>query len=85
MSQIQLLSDSNFEPFTDDDVQKDINDEDVIRVKENVRNERARRQQRLQIEKAMGCHEEATVSGKEAALLDELGDHYEDSDDTLYI
>jgi len=36
------LSDPDFEPFTDDDVQSEINDEDILRVKENVTNDKTK-------------------------------------------
>jgi len=66
------LSDSGFEPFTNDDVQSNSDDEDITMVKENVRNEKVRRQKQPQIEKVVGCHEEAGRSGK-GGFIEELG------------
>jgi len=57
------LSDLNFEPFNDNDVQSETGDEDIIMVKENVTNEKARRQTQIDLEKVVGCSEKARGSG----------------------
>ena len=70
-------SDPYFELNHDNDFLSKTDDEDIIMVKENVTNEKARRQQEIDLEKDVGCSEQAGVNGHEGAEVDELGDDVE--------
>jgi len=48
-----------------------------------VINEKVRRQKEIELEKAMGCSEEARSSGNGRAVLNGLGDDDEDSDEVM--
>ncbi|KAJ8430041.1 hypothetical protein Cgig2_014201 [Carnegiea gigantea] len=77
------LSNPDFELFSDDDGQSETDDEDISLLRETVINEKARRQKEIELEKAVGCSEEAGSSGNGGAVLDGLGDDDEDSDEIM--
>jgi len=54
--------DPDFE-LNDDDVLFEIDDEDIIMVKENVTNGKIRRQNEIDLEKDVGCSEQTAVNG----------------------
>ncbi|KAJ8444778.1 hypothetical protein Cgig2_011740 [Carnegiea gigantea] len=56
------LFDPDFELFSEDDVQSETEDEDISLLRETVINEKARRQKEIELEKAIGCSEEADVN-----------------------
>jgi len=70
--------DPHFE-LNDDVVLSKIDDEDIIMVKENLSNEKAKRQKEIDLQKDVGCSEQAGVSGHGGVEVDELGDDVEDS------
>ena len=56
--------DPDFE-LNDDNVLSEIDDEDIIMVKENVTNGKIRRQNEIDLEKDVGCSEQTAVNGHE--------------------
>ena len=73
-----------FELFSnDDDEQSESDDEDISLLRETVINEKARRLKEIELEKAVGCSEEAGSRGNGGAVLNGLGDDDEDSDGIL--
>ena len=67
------VDDPNFE-LNDDVVLSETDDEDIIMVKENVTNEKAKRQKKIDLQKDVGGSEHARVTGHGGVDVDELGD-----------